>query len=220
VAALAEQSPEAKFARARAHVARMEWKKAAACYAEGIELEPTDDGEIWFEYAATQLLAGDRAGYHRACAHMLARCQSAPQMRPYHAARASTLSPNSPEDVVKPHQMSAKELTTNYTQFWSLTERGALSVRIGLVNESVKLFQDSLVADGRPGRAVVNWLWLAIAHKQLGQPEEARRWLGKATNWLNQQGGRMPRDTPALRAHLHNWLEAQVLRREAEALPR
>jgi hypothetical protein len=198
----------------------MEWKQAARCYAEGTELEQTDDGEIWFEYAATQLLAGDRDGYRRACAHMLARCQVASQMRPYHAARACTLSPGSREDVVKPHQVSAKELTSNYTQFWSLTERGALSVRIGLVNESVKLLQDSLVADGRPGRAVVNWLWLALAHKQLDQPEEARRWLGKAANWLDQQGGRMPADTPGLRAHRHNWLEAHVLRREAEALLR
>jgi hypothetical protein len=151
---------------------------------------------------------------------MLARCQVAPQMRPFHVARAYTLSPGSREDVVKPHQLSAKELNSHQAESWALTARGALSMRIGLVGESVQTLHDSLVADGRPGRAVVNWLWLALAHKQLGQPEEARRWLGKAANWLDQQGGRMPADTPALRAHRHNWLEAHVLRREAEALLR
>src|SRR5262249_53664657 len=142
------------------------------------------------------------------------------KMRPYLVARACTLSPRSREDVVKPHQVSAKELNSHLTEFWALTERGALSVRIGLVNESVKTLQDGLVADGRPGRAVVSWLWLALAHKQLGQPEEARRWLARAANWLDQQGGRMPADTPALGAHRHNWLEAHALRREAEALLR
>ena len=36
----------------------------------------------------------DRAGYRRACAGMLARCQ-ARRIRPYHAARACTLGPDS-----------------------------------------------------------------------------------------------------------------------------
>src|SRR5262249_32246138 len=93
VAALAARDPGARFDQAPAHVARLEWGKAAACYAEGFELEPTDNGENWFEYAASQLLAGDRASYRRTCAHMLARCQQTPQMRPYLAARACTLAP-------------------------------------------------------------------------------------------------------------------------------
>jgi tetratricopeptide (TPR) repeat protein len=52
VATLAARDPAAKFDQARAHVARREWKKAVKCYAEGMELEPTDNGDLWFEYAA------------------------------------------------------------------------------------------------------------------------------------------------------------------------
>ena len=52
-AALAARDPVALFEQARAHVARQEWSKATACYAEGFKLEPTDDAELWFEYAAT-----------------------------------------------------------------------------------------------------------------------------------------------------------------------
>src|SRR5262249_11919100 len=66
VAALAARDPAAKFEQARAHVARQEWREAAKSYAEGMELEPTDDAELWFEYAASQLLAGDPVGYYRA----------------------------------------------------------------------------------------------------------------------------------------------------------
>jgi cobalamin biosynthesis protein CobD/CbiB len=53
----------------------------------------------------------------------------------------------------------------------------------------------------------------------VGKAEEARRWLGKAQAWLDQYGDWMPARAEAeVGLHLHNWLEAHVLRREAEAL--
>jgi len=55
VASLGARDPAAKFAEARAYATRAEWKMAAKCYAEGIELDSTDDGDLWFEYAAAQL---------------------------------------------------------------------------------------------------------------------------------------------------------------------
>ena len=81
------------------------------------------------------------------------------------------------------------------------------------------LFAQSLKADVTPGRAVPNCLWLALAQQRLGKAEEARRWLGKAQAWLDQYGDGMPARAEAeIGLHLHNWLEAHVLRREAEAL--
>jgi len=65
---------------------------------------------------------------------------------------------------------------------------------------------------------VLNWLWLALAYQKQGKAAEARRWLDKAANWLDQQGGQMPLETTLMGAHRHNWLEAHVLRLEAEAL--
>jgi hypothetical protein len=76
------------------------------------------------------------------------------------------------------------------------------------------------VADGRPGRAVLNWLWLAIAYQRGDSAAEARLWLDRAARWLDQQGGRMPLETRDMGLHPHNWLEAHVLRREAESLIR
>ena len=68
---------------------------------------------------------------------------------------------------------------------------------------------------------MLNWLRLALAQQRLGKSEEARRWLGKASAWLDQYRDGMPaRADEALGLHLHNWLEAHVLRREAEALLR
>jgi tetratricopeptide (TPR) repeat protein len=96
-----------------------------------------------------------------------------------------------------------------------------LHYRAGRFPEAVELFQQSLRADAKPGRAVLNWLWLALAQQGLGKAEEARRWLDKATAWLDQYRDGMPaRAEEELGLDLHNWLEANVLRREAEAMVR
>jgi hypothetical protein len=85
----------------------------------------------------------------------------------------------------------------------------------------VPLFEPSLKADPTPGHAVLNWLWLALAHQRLGKAEEARRWLGKARAWLDQYRDGMPALAEVeVGLQLHNWLEAHVVRREAEALIR
>jgi tetratricopeptide (TPR) repeat protein len=219
VAALAARDPVALFKQARAHVARTQWKKAAACYAGGMELEPTNDSELWFEYAAVQLLAGDRPGYRRTCAHMLARGQAKPPMRVYLVARACTLSPDSTDQPKEPARLFEPEVD-NHRAFWVQTERAAMLVRDGRPGRAVLDAERSLLDDSRPGRAVLNWLWLALAYQKLGNPNEAKRWLEKAADWLDQQGGRMPPESSVMGSHLHNWLEAHVLRQEAEALLR
>jgi tetratricopeptide (TPR) repeat protein len=219
-AALAARDPTALLDQGRAHVGRCEWKEAAACYATALDLEPTDDSNLWFEYAASQLLSGDRPGYRRTCARMLSRRQAAPRMRPYLVARACTLAPDSADDPALATRLSADELRGNPGAFWSLTEQAALHCRAGRVEEAVPLLEQSLVADGRPGRTVLNWLWLVLAYERLGKTDDARRWLDKAAGWMDQQEGRMPLETIAMGLHRHNWLEAHVLRREVEALLR
>jgi tetratricopeptide (TPR) repeat protein len=93
-----------------------------------------------------------------------------------------------------------------------------LHVRAGRFQEATPLLEVSLRIDGRPARAVLNWLWLALAYQKQGKAAEARRWLDKSANWLDQQGGQMPLEITPMGAHPHNWLEAHVLRSEAEAL--
>jgi hypothetical protein len=142
-------------------------------------------------------------------------------MRAYLAARACTLAPDSTADPTQPVRLSAKELEYNNERnevpYWALTEQAALHFRTGRPEDAVPLLQSSLVVDGRPGRAVLNWLWLALAYQKLGNPSEARRWLDRAANWLDQQGGRMPVESSVMGSHCHNWLEAHVLRQEVEA---
>jgi tetratricopeptide (TPR) repeat protein len=207
------------LSQGRTHAARREWAQAADGYARALKRGPTDDGQFWFEYAALSLLSGDLPGYARACAHMAERCGQPGGPRAYHLARACTLGPDAVADAALPGRLAERELQNNARQFWSLTERGALAYRAGRFQESVPLFEQSLQANSKPGAAVLNWLWLALANQRLGKTEEARRWLNKAQAWLDQFGDGMPAGAEQkFELHLHNWLEAHVLRREAEAL--
>ena len=179
---------------------------------------PTDDGHFWFEYAALLLLSGDLPGYVQSCAQLVDRCGKDKGPRSYHMARACTLAPNAVADMSQPGRLAEKELQGS-REFWSLTEQGALAYRAGRFREAIPLFEQSLRANPKPGAAVLNWLWLALAHQRLESAEEARRWLGKAQAWLDQYDNGMPARAEAeVGLHLHNWLEAHVLRREAEAL--
>jgi tetratricopeptide (TPR) repeat protein len=199
--------------------ARRDWARAAEVYAQALKRGPIDHAHFWFEYAALLLLSGDRPGYAKACAHMVERSGKAPGLRPYLVARACTLAPDAVAEAALPGRLAEKELKNDAREFWSVTGQGALAYRAGRYQEAVPFFEQSLQADSRPGRAVLNWLWLALANQRLGKAEEARRWLGKAQASLDPYGGgKSDLAAEKLGVHFHNWLEAHVLRREAEAL--
>jgi tetratricopeptide (TPR) repeat protein len=218
VAALIAADP---LEQVRAFAARRDWAQAADVYARALKRGPTDDGHFWFEYAALLMLSGDRPGYEKACAHMIETCGKAGGPRSYHVARACTLAPDSVAEPSRPGRLAERELRESARQFWSLTEQGALAYRASRYQDAVPLFEQSLVAESRSGCAVVNWLWLALTNHRLGKADDARRWLVKAQTWLDQYREAMPaRAEQELGLHLHNWLEAHVLRREAESVIR
>jgi tetratricopeptide (TPR) repeat protein len=202
--------------QAQSHAARGDWN-AAASYGKVFEVQPPEDGRRWFEYAAVLLLSGDQPGYRKICAEMV-ELSGQPGMRSYLVARACTLAADSVEDSDQPGKCAEKELMGSRA-VWSLAEQGALAYRAGRYDEAATLLDQSLQADSKHGRAVLCWLWLSLVEQRRGKPAEARVWLGKAAKWFAQ----CPEGVPVLPdndkgLHLYNWLEAQILRREAEAL--
>jgi hypothetical protein len=202
---------------ARAQVAQADWKAAAQRYSRMFENQPIDNGELGFESAAVLLLAGDKEGYQLRCAELLEKSGTF-GIRSYHVARACTLAPDSVKDFAVPAQKAADELKRS-REFWSLTEQGALACRAGRYDEAAERLEASLKADMQPGTAVLNWLWLALVEHHRGKPNEARAWLEKTTTWMDKaspDGTKMPANADGL--HIHNWLEALILRKEDEAL--
>ncbi len=57
---------------------------------------------------------------------------------------------------------------------------------------------------------------MALVHHRLGHPDEARQCLDKGIQWLAREGPPGP-DQPA-KLLPQDWLEAQLLRHEAEEL--
>jgi eukaryotic-like serine/threonine-protein kinase len=217
VKGLVSRDPRLALEMARAHVARKQWAEALEDYSRLVKAGEKTDGEVWFEYAAVQLLSGDRRGYRQTCQLMLDAARNN-KLRAYLMARACTLAPDSVGDLAPVARASAAELRSSPSAFWSLTEQGALCYRKGRAQDAVALFGKSLAAETRSGAAVLNWLWLALAHEKLGATDKARSYLDRAGGWLDSLGGELPANADALGLHRHNWLEAHVLRQEARRL--
>jgi serine/threonine-protein kinase len=73
VEALLLGCPAELLRRGRDHASRREWRKAVDAYTLALKLGPSDDGEVWFEYAAVLLLSGDEKGQRDACVRMSER---------------------------------------------------------------------------------------------------------------------------------------------------
>jgi hypothetical protein len=84
---LASLDPLVILNQARMHVSRKQWSKAAETYSHLMKDTPTNSGEVWFEFAAAQLLAGNRQGYRDTCKRMLEGSPKTPKIRGYLLAR-------------------------------------------------------------------------------------------------------------------------------------
>lgn len=201
---------------ARHFASRGQWDRAMDRYRSLVPKAP-DDGEFWFEVAAVSLITGERRDYERARDSMMER-HTSKSLRPFLVARAATLTPVSADLVNAVAAVMERDPPRDSHSYWVLTEQGAVLCRSGRPAEAIQFFERSIASDPSAGRAILNWLWLSIANHQLGRTEEAARWHATGVAWLDALDGRMPENAASLGFHLHNWLEAQVLRREADVL--
>jgi formylglycine-generating enzyme required for sulfatase activity len=177
------RSPAEVLEQARAHAGRREWKQAARAYAEMIDRQVPDWGEVAFEYAAV-LLTGDRPGYKKVCGQLVER-SGHPGVRPYHVARACSLAPGSFTPAERPGELAREELNFNGTTFWSLWLQGALHYRAGRYRDALPLLQKSRDDKSQaPDGVAGTRMWMALTYQQLKQPEKARREFEQAEKWL------------------------------------
>jgi len=178
---------------------------------------------VAFEYAAVLLLTGDRGTYKKVCGQLVERADTA-GVRPYHAARACSLAADSFTPAQRPWELAQKEMDFNGgTAYWWDWLQGAVHHRAGRYQEALSFLQKSRDDTSHPPDGVAGTrMWLALTYHDLDQPEEARRELAQAEQWLaNYQGGLPPDpERSQLRLHLHNWLEVHVLQLEVAAILR
>jgi WD40 repeat protein/serine/threonine protein kinase/tetratricopeptide (TPR) repeat protein len=206
-----------------------QWDKAAADYARAVELlavELSPDGTwlgLWYAHAVLRLKLGDAKGYRQAC-HKL---RDGRRGRRYHVSKlvwACVLGADGLEDYAPLLDIAEKTVRRARLDYACARALGGALLRAGRLEAAVQQLQK--VASLEPGVPFAPLL-LAMAHHRLGHADEARRWLDKAGQMIEQVLRQRPKtvaseDTITAPDELV-WTERlslQLLRREAEALIR
>jgi tetratricopeptide (TPR) repeat protein len=215
----ANQDVRIDSARLAAQVSR--WPEAAADFARLFERDKNPVGDLCFERSAVCLLAGEDA-YRQVRGMLLERGEKKDsKIRPFFVARGWALAPLSEAEGRRVSQVADGELKSAGRQSWSLRQLAALEARAGHFDRSEPLLRDCTQNFANYEDVIVARLWLALVLHGQGKTDEARKEFATATAVMDGWGKEMP--DPAVKRpgfvgslHLHDWLEAQVLRRELE----
>ena len=200
-------------ARARYFVRLSQWDKAAAAYAKADLLSrPMDDNA--FAYACLFLIRGDSEGYERFCQGMILRvAQAEDPAGAYVLARTWAMARKSPVEPARAVQWADQAVASSHKP-WDYHVLGLAQYRAGQYDPALQSFTKANV-EGWTLRDL-NWFGLALVHLRMGHPDEARQSLDKGIEWLERESPPgLARPTKLLP---QDWLEAQLLRREAEEM--
>jgi WD40 repeat protein/tetratricopeptide (TPR) repeat protein len=193
--------------------------RAAADFTAALR-RPGAPARAWCDLAQARLQRGDAPGYRESCAAALQQLRPADD--PDLAARLAwvlSLGPGGapdPEQVVRLAWPGPRQDATNFVFARST---GAALYRAGKHKEAVERLTCALKLRQQPSPSV--WLFLAMAHQRLEQPEPARQWLNKARAWIEEARNRKPDDKDGLAWRNLPWTERgalELLQAEAEKL--
>jgi tetratricopeptide (TPR) repeat protein len=200
-----------------------QWDKAAADYGKAVELQP-DQAQTWYLYALVRLGAADTKGYRGICNSVLERFGKTQDAdTAYWVAWPCVLVPDAvaqPAPLVTLAEKSVAKAPTNYDYLNTL---GVALYRAGRFEEAAKRLGEASTAYKPEARfrqpVAYSWFFLAMAHQSLGHADEARKWLGKAVQWMNQVSQEKGNDAASkVPMPWNRRLTLQLLRREAETL--
>jgi tetratricopeptide (TPR) repeat protein len=159
---------------------RSEWTKALADYDKALELEPS--------FASLWLQRGDFYSQRGEWPKAIADYKKAHQLETLRAKDINGMAwllTNCPDrnvwnpDRAIEYATKAVAMAPNDGAFWNTL--GAAQYRAGQCKEAVITLSKSM--ELRSGGNASDWFFLAIAHWQLGNNEEARQWYDKAVAW-------------------------------------
>jgi hypothetical protein len=131
---------------------------------------------VWYHLALARLALGDRLGYRWACAGMRSRFGRAADgntanLVAWTCALADSAAPDLSDVVGLARQASAGGDDANV-----LNTLGAILVRAGQHTEAVEVLKRAVALQGGGGTAM-DWFYLALAHRRLGDGSEAAKAL-------------------------------------------
>ena len=175
-----------------------------------------------------RILSGDDDGYRKLCAGLAERYGTTRDSQDaFWAGYIVSLAPGAGVDAALPVRWEERAVAATAPGGAPGAERqlhalGLAHYRAGQFEEAARRYRESMkvASPAMPPAEPLNWLGLALAYHRLKQPDEARRCLDKATAWMKQANADRPEEeveSPPLTMTFSDWLEYQILRREAEA---
>jgi tetratricopeptide (TPR) repeat protein len=206
------------FRRYLAHAELGHWQEAARDL-DVFRLAGHDEFSIWHLAALVHLAGGDRSGYRAACAGMLQQFGGADASGEPAVFTAWTcaLAPDALEDLAPALALAERLQAVWPRDPMAATTLGALLYRAGRFAETVARLDaaEQLPEDGRTS-SIYGWLFLAMAHHQLGHADEAKRRLDRAAAAIDKAIADHGRGTEPLQ--IERRLTLTLLRAEAAAL--
>jgi tetratricopeptide (TPR) repeat protein len=206
--------PNAQWAwneRGRFHLARKQWGKAAADFAQEARIGPDRVSQQYLSIL-TLLASGDGAGFRRACSRLLDRIGTTTNWPGdgNEVAWCLVLGPDAVADRDAPVRLAVSAVNSNDDERHRanyLNTLGAALYRAGRFEEAIRRLEEGIRKRGGEGLPQ-DWVFLALSHYRLGHRAESRRWLDRLRD-------RQPREDLS---SMVVELEIRLLRSEAEAV--
>jgi tetratricopeptide (TPR) repeat protein len=158
------------------------------------------------------LIQGDSEGYDCFCRDMIERAaQRSDPNAPYVLARTVAMARKSKVDPLRAVQWADQAVASAHNP-WDYHILGLAQFRAGQFERALQSFMKANVEAW--GYRDLNWFGMALAHHRLGHPDEAQQCLDKGIQWMERLGPPGPGQPANIQPM--DWLEAQLLRREAE----
>jgi tetratricopeptide (TPR) repeat protein len=218
---LEPENPTRWLHRATLHAEQAKWDSAIADFRKAIQLDP-NDATMRYLGALASLSTGRVDEYRKGCAEMLQRLAQAE--KPGDAswlAWTCVILPDAVADWSKVVALAEKEAAAYPDSLRCVSTFGAALYRAGRFEEAVARLAEAERLIARPSAGLIvspayTWLFLAMAHHRLGHAEDARKWLGKAVEWLDQEKDKHAAGTVPM--PWNRRVTLQLLHGEAETL--
>jgi WD40 repeat protein/tetratricopeptide (TPR) repeat protein len=171
---------------------RGHWDRADADFRRALRVQGAPPG-VRMAWAVACLQRGDRDGYRQALGSLLQQFQSPPNPAALRAVLPLTAA--APDTVADPGRLVALAQSlppqAGDRPGDDLRLQGMVLYRAGRHREAADRFAEALkkarAAQPDYEGTATDWLFLAMAHHQLGDDAVARSWLAKATRWLDNE---------------------------------
>jgi tetratricopeptide (TPR) repeat protein len=196
------------------HLARLsQWDQAAAAFAHADWTRRL--GDDTFEYACLFLIRGDVEGYRKFCETLIARAGKTKDVfEAFVLARIAGMSPPGVLDPARAIQWGKQAVESSRQVPWYIHALGLAYYRAGQFDLALQRFKES--QEGYWNFGEISHFGRAMAEHRFGHADQARESLDQGLAWLKKFTPTKPGEPTQLFAT--DWLEAQLLRREADAL--